>query len=380
MSKHINLRFTLLFLLLFVLAARQLAREHRPSVLRPGLRMYAYVANYGSGTVSVVDLISLNVVSTISVGPAPSGVRAHPTRKEIWGVSTESGHLWVIDAPSSRVAASIYVGASPFALDFSPDGKRAYVAASGSNSVVAVDCDRRQVVARAQVGRSPWVARLTPDGKSLLVPNRDDAALTVLNSADLAPLATIAVARGPQHIEILPDSSKAFVSAAGSARSPASADQVSVVDLKRKILLANLPLPGAAAGLVLKPDGGELFVPAPQSHGLAIVNTWTNEVTDQVLLGSAPAQPALTADGKLLYVSDRDGGRVIPIDIDLRRPLQPIAVGQRPGVARFTPAEELLLVINEASNDLAVIRTRTQSLITLIPVGDRPRDLAIKVF
>jgi YVTN family beta-propeller protein len=40
----------------------------------------------------------------------------------------------------------------------------------------------------------------------------------------------------------------------------------------------------------------------------------------------------------------------------------------------------LLLVVNEDSDDLAVIRTRTRSLITLVPVGPHPTDLAVKVF
>ena len=40
----------------------------------------------------------------------------------------------------------------------------------------------------------------------------------------------------------------------------------------------------------------------------------------------------------------------------------------------------MLLVADAASNDLAVIRTETGGLITLIPVGPKPRDIAIKVF
>jgi hypothetical protein len=38
------------------------------------------------------------------------------------------------------------------------------------------------------------------------------------------------------------------------------------------------------------------------------------------------------------------------------------------------------MVANEASHPLAVICLRTHSLITLIPVGSRPRSLAIKLF
>jgi YVTN family beta-propeller protein len=49
-------------------------------------------------------------------------------------------------------------------------------------------------------------------------------------------------------------------------------------------------------------------------------------------------------------------------------------------VCRLDPGEDLLLVVNEDSNDLAVVRVRTQSLLTMIHVGQRPRDIAVKVF
>ena len=54
--------------------------------------------------------------------------------------------------------------------------------------------------------------------------------------------------------------------------------------------------------------------------------------------------------------------------------------GRRPGASLLTPDEELLLVVNEESDDVAVMRVRTQSLLTMIPVGPAPRDLAIKLF
>jgi YVTN family beta-propeller protein len=46
----------------------------------------------------------------------------------------------------------------------------------------------------------------------------------------------------------------------------------------------------------------------------------------------------------------------------------------------MTPGGDLLLVVNEDSDDLAVIRPRTASLLTLVPVGSHPTDLAVKVF
>jgi len=99
-----------------------------------------------------------------------------------------------------------------------------------------------------------------------------------------------------------------------------------------------------------------------------------------MLLGSAPTDGAMTADASLVYVSDALANSVTPIAMAERRLLSPISTGRHPGPCALDPSGDLLLVPNEDSNDLAVIRVRTQSLITMIPVGSRPHSLAIKLF
>src|SRR5580692_8499237 len=96
-----NYRLAFLLVILAALAIREVALELRPSFLRPGLHLYAYVGNTGDGTVTAVDLVKLAPVATISVGADPTGIRAHPTRKEIWGLSTTGGYVWVLDATTN---------------------------------------------------------------------------------------------------------------------------------------------------------------------------------------------------------------------------------------------------------------------------------------
>jgi YVTN family beta-propeller protein len=117
-----------------------------------------------------------------------------------------------------------------------------------------------------------------------------------------------------------------------------------------------------------------------EAHGLAIVNTQTNDVAEFLLLGMAPTAGVLASDNSVFYVSDSMAGHVVPIAIDQRRVARPIQVGQRPGQLALTPGDDMLLVVDSQSNDLAVVRTATSGLITLIPVGQRPRDIAIKMF
>jgi len=137
--------------------------------------------------------------------------------------------------------------------------------------------------------------------------------------------------------------------------------------------------------MLLKPDGGELYVISPAAHGLQAINTWTHEVADTMLLGSAPASAILSNDAGRMYVADRASGRISPVDILNRRVAKPITVGASPSAMRFAPSDpdekpSMLLVVDESSNDLAILRTRTDSLITLIPIGSQPQRLALKTF
>jgi len=365
-----------------------LLREHRPSFLRPDLHLSAYVTT-ADGNVTVVDLVKLKAVARIAVGPGLSGMREHPTRAEVYGVSSTGGYVWIIEARANhstgQVTARIPVGPLPYALDFSPDGKRIYTTASGNNTLVAIDVSSRAVVARSATGREPVLAHVTPDGKTVLVVNRRDGSLGIHDAMTLAQRGSVAVVAQPEDVTLLPDSSMAFVLSRSERR-------ISVVDLHRGVLVTHLELAGRPTDILLKPDGGELYVISPEAHGLQVVNTETHEVGDYMVLGSAPTSGVLSADASLLYVSDIAAGRVTPVDIFNRRIIRealsekhpekgfPIPAGDSPAALRFDPEENLLLVVSAGSGDLAVIRVRTNFLVTMIPVGDHPQELAVKLY
>ncbi len=359
-----------------------LLREHRPSFLRPDLHLSAYVTT-ADGNVTVVDLVKLKAVARITVGPGLSGMREHPTRPEVYGVSSAGGYVWIIDPRANystgQVAARIAVGPLPYALDFSPDGNRLYTTASGNNTLVAIDVRSRAVVGRAATGLGPVLAHATPDGKTVLVVNRRDGSLGIHDAMTLVLRASIAVVGQPEDVAVLPDSSMAFVLSRSERR-------ISVVDLHRGALVTHLELAGTPTDMLLKPDGGELYVISPESHGLQAINTETHEVGDYMVLGSAPTRGVLSADASLLYVSDTAAGRVTPVEIFNRRIVRdpgkgfPVPAGDAPGALRFDPEENLLLVVSAGSGDLAVIRVRTNFLVTMIPVGNQPQELAVKLY
>jgi DNA-binding beta-propeller fold protein YncE len=102
------------------------------------------------------------------------------------------------------------------------------------------------------------------------------------------------------------------------------------------------------------------------------------------LLGSAPTNGALLPDASTLFVSDNAADRIAPVDIVNRKVLRPILAGHAPAVLAFDSQDRpsLLLALNQASGDLAVIRISTDNagLLTMIPVGDNPTEIAVKLF
>src|SRR6266576_1151342 len=345
MNRPKNFRVYSLMVALAIGGIVLLLREHRPSFLRPDLHLSAYVTT-ADGNVTVVDLVKLKAVARIAVGPGLSGMREHPTRPEIFGLSSTGGYVWILDPLANhftgQVTARIAVGPLPYALDFSPEGNRSYTTASGNNTLLAIDVKSRAVVGRAMTGREPVLAHVTPDGKTVLVVNRRDSSLGIHDATTLM--------------------------------------------LRRSVLVTHLELAGKPTDMLLKPDGGELYVISPDAHGLQAINTWTHEVGDYMVLGSRPTRGVLSSDASLLYVSDTAGDRVTPVDIFNRRIIRdpgqgfPVPAGDSPTALRFDPAENLLLVVSQGSGDLAVIRVRTNFLLTMIPVGDHPQDLAVKLF
>src|SRR5260221_12456782 len=121
MNRAPKFRVLFLFAILLVATLIVLAREHRPSFLRPGLRLYAYVST-SDNSVSVVDLVKLATVAHVPVGGNVAAMREHPTRAELWGVSSTGGFAWIMGSRTSQMPARVPVGGVPFSPRFSPVG------------------------------------------------------------------------------------------------------------------------------------------------------------------------------------------------------------------------------------------------------------------
>ncbi|MGA2170025.1 MAG: hypothetical protein ABSG62_17625 [Terracidiphilus sp.] len=356
----------------------------------PNYREYAYVTNGDSGTVTVLDVVNVRLDRELPVGRNPVAVTASPTRNEVYvvnsGAENAEGSISVINAENNTVAATIPVRRRPVSIDLNAEGTLAYVANSGSNSISVLDLKARREIAQIGAGEEPVAVRIAPDGKTLVVANRRANSVSIIDPAGHNVRQVFASCPGPSDILILPDSSKAFVACAAG-------HQIMVIALANpKVhpgepdrLESFLDVGRAPVHLALKPDGGELFVSNSLSGSISEVVTSTDDVGGAYLMGDHPVRGLVSSDNSLLYVANFHSQfvTIYAIDEGKRLPVSQggsIRVGDGPSALAFSSSGLLLFVVDTRSSDIAVVRTASRSLFTMLSTGRAPNAIAVKAF
>lgn len=357
-------------------------RRHDFPQYPPNYREYAYIANGASNTVTVLDVVNVRVDRELAVGQNPVAVAASPSKNEIYvvnsGAGNTQGSVSVIDAQRNAAIATVAVHRQPVSIELAPAGNLAYVANAGSNTISVIDLAARREIATIGAGEEPAAARISPDGKTLVVANRGGNAASIVDTNTRTVRAIFEGCAGAADAVILPDSSKAFVACAAG-------HQVMAIALahagKPDRLEAMMDVGRAPLHLALKPDGGELFVSNSQSDSISEVVTSTDDVGGAYMMGDNPVRGLVTSDNALLYVANFTSQYVNVYSIDDGKRLGPsIHVGDGPLALAFSAAGHLLFVVDSRSGDVAVVRTASRSLFTMLPTGRSPNSIVVKAF
>lgn len=371
---------------LLPLLALTACRTHNLPQYPPNYREYAYIPNSGSATVTVLDVVNLRLDRELAVGQNPVAVAASPSRNEVYVVNSGApggqGSISVIDAFKNTNAATMPVHRNPVSIDLDAAGQFAYITNSASNSISIVDLAARREIAQIGAGEQPVAARLSPDGKTLVVANQRGNSASIIDIATRRVRSIFGDCPGAADVAILPDSSKAFIACAaghqlmvvalaGAKETPGKPDQ----------LEAMLDVGRAPVQLALKPDGGEVFVSNSLGDSISEVDTSKSEVGGAYMIGNDPVRGLVSSDNALLYVANYRSQYVAIYSIDegKRLPLSMTPhVGDGPTALAFSNSGLFLFVVDNRSNDVAVIRTDTRAMIANLPTNRNPIAIAVK--
>lgn len=240
----------------------------------------AYVTDFGSAAVAVIDTLSKKLIRTVPVGQEPLGVVVSPGNSKVYVANSLSISLSVINAETFDVdTVALPAQAYPSAIAITPDGRRLYVAENNF---------------QPDFGRAPgWVFVI------------DTNTLKVVNAIRILY---------PMALTVSPDGQQLYVLGGNT-------DTLYTVSTLTNQITGHCALANAApsqpvtGGIAVTPDGKLVF--ASDGFGTSVyeVDVTHNQLIKTIPAGKTPGTLAVTPDGSQVWVSDYSGTSVSVISV-----------------------------------------------------------------
>ena len=259
----------------------------------------AYIANYGAGTVSVIDT-SLNLVTaTISVGNGPYGV-AVAANGNAYVTNYLAGTVSVIDTSLNLGTATIAVEngpyGGPYGVAVAANGN-AYVTNPDAAAVSVIDTSSNTVTATIPVGTGPYGVAVAANGNAYVTNFADDT-VSVIDTSSNTVTATIPVGTGPTGVAVAPNGN-AYVTNSDS-------NTVSVIDASLNTVTATIPVGGYPHGVAFTTTG-KAYVTNSGVNTVSVIDLSSNNVAATVPVGGVfPLGVAVTANGNVYVTNAAD--------------------------------------------------------------------------
>ena len=345
--------------------------------LRPVLAMVlaGSIMTASSGLAQPADSIGIaakipknTVVTTVPVGTQPLGMVVSSDNKTVYVANQGSNTVSVLDATNGyAVKATTAVGAAPRYLAISPNGKTLYVSCNGAGSVYVIDTTQSTypVTTTLTAGDSPEGIAVTPNGKELYVANQGSGTVSVFDTSGSTSPKTITTEGAPFLVLFTEQGKQAdLLNSAGTG-------YVQFIKAVSGVVSSSTGAGGSIffpIGFVTDRSASTLYITSATNYA-TLCDAKTGKVTKQFLVtpslfpGAELGQPAVTPNGKYLYVAYTYEGytplnQVAMFDVATGKMVgTPIAVGAYPFWLQMAPNGDTLYVANENDGTVSVIDT-----------------------
>lgn len=371
------------FLSFAALAAATSCRRKRGT----GFRGYALIATAGDDSLAVVDLNRFRLVDPIPLGAHPAAVVPGGPLRTTYVLTPETGTVYALDR-NLHIALARKLADELTEIRVTPDATRLFAISSSARELIEADAASLKILRRHKLSGEPV-------------------------SLDVALTAFCAVSTGNAGVVELFEYTtgrhfKAQISQRiGAVRFRADGQRLLAANLQDRSLtalavpslgvIADLPLAMEPRNLCFSADAGQLFISGEGMDAVAIVFPYNPLViVDQtVLAGRDPGVMACSPNPPLLFVGSQSGSDVCVVNIDPRKVVGLVDVGQRPTYITITPDNQYALVLDKTAGTMAAIRIpaisvdpsivrRVQrpsaALFTVLPVGTNPVHAAVVPF
>ena len=334
------------------IVAKTVVGDHPHSVILDPEKQLLYVSNQWSDNVSVLDAMSLTHLDTIKAGNGPSGLALSADKKRLYVVNTFSSSVSVLDIASEKELKRLRVGDDPTGIAISNDdqlmvgSRRARLSEYGvplETDLVQIDSKYDRVKERIPMSNAYMIENIA------FTPSSDLALTTLIRPKNNIP--SVQVESGwmmthgiglienqpggktaqllidepnsyypdPYDIAVTPDGKKAFVSSSG-------VNMISVIDMEslrslvknstqaeldqlandlgagRSFIISRIGTGAGPKGMVISPDGKNLYVAEQLEDRIAIIDVETLQNIGTMDLGG-PGKVSVLRQGRRLFTN-----------------------------------------------------------------------------
>lgn len=345
-----------------------------------GFDGYAFVANEEGKAVAAVDLAAFAVARHIHLDASPTALVADPVRPAVYALTPATGSVHEIGSGTLAFRRKVQVARSAVAMRMAPDGQAIWVLSKQPKQLARLSLDSFRADRHIALPAEPLDFDLSEDGEWAGVSFGENRAVAIVNLGR-GTCSTVALGKKLSLVRFRKDGRQLLV---GNAE-----DRVlSVLEAPSGRVVVHLPLAVRPDYFCFSADQGQLFITGAGMDAVVVVYPYWTEVAETALAGRAPGAmaDAIGPDAEYLLVANPQSGEVTIVDVETRRAVAVVAVGQGPGYIAVTPDQQYALVLNCLSGDMAVIRiaaiaaTRAKSapLFTMIPVGSKPVSAVVR--
>jgi YVTN family beta-propeller protein len=286
--------------------------------------------------------------------------------------------LAIIDPASGKVIARVGVGEGPHEVSVSADGHFAYVGNYGErtpgHSMSVIDLPAQAELHRVDVGPLQ-----RPHGMLVVAGKVYFTAEVNRLIARYDPVADkvdwlFGTGQATTHMLVAnADASLIFTANIGS-------NTVSAIERAQGANAWSetvIPVGKGPEGIDWSPDGKEVWTATGGDGGISIVDAASRRVTGTFSAGTKRTNRLkFTPDGKLVLLSDRDGGELVVLERATRRERARLKMGRYPEGILIAPDGSRAYVAQEGANDIAIVDLKTLTVAGHISPGNGPDGMA----
>jgi YVTN family beta-propeller protein len=268
----------------------------RPYSVAVSAHDVAYVSQVDLNQLARVNLTTLQVVDSVKVGNVPTEIAFNSTGSTAFVTNQFSQNVSVIAAATNKLVSGFSVRGNPFAVIVAPGDSLVYITTT-ADSLFGVRASTGQIAARFQM---PIISNGFAIHDSLLyVSTRDVGTVTVINHKTNQLLDTIRVGGAPQGIVVSPDGQELFVANENGT--------LQFWNIASHALDAAVPLAGGGFGLARHPVSGRLYVGTLGGGEVQVVDPATRTIVKAFPTGGVVRRIAFNAAGTLAVVANEAG-------------------------------------------------------------------------